>query len=285
MVTGIIIALVIAGVVIAVLGSKKKSKPAPVVPVELGPSRPGILYGYFGCYGNQVSEVKEHTNVHMEMLWEGWTKGIENCTLADKPIILNIQPQCFTDPNLGNVKYNSHGMIELRVLLNRFKSAGLLGKIIALYPVDEPDLCNISVSDLTQMANDVREVISEFPELLGCKLAVFYTGREDYRGIELFDWVGFDDYGNDNSYLNDGKYQRFRNKLNDSQRIMLIPGGCAPWHTNPAQFYIRAQEDTKVIAIIPFIWIDNYGNSTELGIRSNPNEYVKIGKLITEKPA
>ena len=47
-------------------------------------------------------------------------------------------------------------------------------------------------------------------------------------------------------------------------------------------FYEKAQQDPKVIAMIPFIWIDHWANTQNLGIHSNgmAPTYIAVAQAI-----
>jgi hypothetical protein len=74
-------------------------------------------------------------------------------------------------------------------------------------------------------------------------------------GIGSFDWCGFDNYGT--PIFTNGDYDRFVAKLTPNQRVTLVPGGADPWRDNPAPFNAKAQSDSRVVLILPFLWMDN----------------------------
>lgn len=266
----IVLAVVAAVVLVACKGGGSTPKPPPAEPVVFPPSRPGLYFGYFGSDDTQPSETRDHTNIFFEMAWGGITdRVIARIADAAIPTVLAVDAEMFTNDTPRVYLGKNLAQANLREKFNMMKMSGVLQYVAALYPLDEPDLQNYGEDIIKQYTADLREVMAEYPELVGKPLAVFYADHQNYPGIRYFDWVGFDDYGHREKIFTDGKYSQFRSLVQGNQRIMLIPGGADPWKQDPTKFYEKAQSDSAVIAIIAFIYLDNAGGSTNLGIRSN----------------
>jgi hypothetical protein len=174
-------------------------------------------------------------------------------------------------------------------------SQGLLDTVAAFYPLDEPDRCGLSDSQLV----DAVAIIHAHPLTAGkpvaaifsCDIAQKYGGLYDYNGghefgpaLRAYDWVGFDCYGVGNIFTDpawhwlgrDGPsyYDNFKAQLDlPRQQIMLVPQASigddvflgAP--DDPQLFASKAASDLSVILMLPFTWFDlpDYP-----GVRSQP---------------
>lgn len=252
----------------------------PVVPSN---RRNKLYFGYFGASDEQVNEVADHVNMWFEPCWGGVNVGISHMQKIKLPTIFVIDYALWTNTSPRTYVGSEKAKQQLRDTFNKLKAADVLKYVIALYPIDEPDLkeTNISANDLLIANMDIREVAAEYSELKNVPLCVTYCGWSDYRAIEDFDWVGFDDYPARENIFTNGQYSQLKAKLKPSQKITLFPGGAAPWMQDPKPFYRKAIEDDQVIAIIPFIWLDEWAGTTNKGIRTVcAPSYREIGKLI-----
>lgn len=271
-------------------GSTSSPQPLPADPGPppiVAPSRRGLYFGYFGADDNQIDETKDHVNFYFEAMWSDLDPAIDRMNRMDLPTVLAITPWVYGSTN-GNGIWDHYLGTEtvtknLRELFDKLRAYRCLNRIIVLYPLDEPELNGISADVIEQANKDIRSVMNEYEELKDAKLMVTYQGTELYPGIEYYDIVGFDDYDmREGIFIPGGKYDRLRERLRDDQMLTLFPGGANPWRTDPTEFYQKAQTDDKVWGIIPFIWLDYAGGSTELGIKSNrlATWYAAYGKEI-----
>ena len=235
-----------------------------------------LNYGYFGSHPTQLDETKDHVNLYMAMDWDGEAEQIA-------------QMQRAKALGIPNLLYLPEAYLSEDATRNRLKALSaldLLGNVKAAYLYDEPDLAGFSAQQVNTATALARRVLAEFG--LSIPLAVIYTGRETYPGIESYDWIGFDAYGEREQIFSNGKYDRLKSKLRPDQRIILVPGGADVWRQDPSAFLAKAQSDPQVTLIMPFIWRDlaDPANGAMLGIRSNglAPAYRAIGKTITGKP-
>ena len=137
----------------------------------------------------------------------------------------------------------------------------------------------------------------EFRELLA---KVFDLVKGNYGAFVVptgYDWVGVDCYGNFNS-CGDGSqsvtwyYDRIRDKLNPSQRMIIVPDGSSV--SNPpsqeelvsrAEKYLAlAQSDPSFVGAFTFLW-QSFSNIT--GTRDLPivkEKYKQVGGSIIREP-
>lgn len=255
----------------------------PGPPPIIAPSRKGLYYGYYGALNPQIEETLDHVNLLFEPAWDGVDAAIDRMGRSSLPTVFVVSPQVYTGENWSTYLGKEVAQKNLRELFNKLRDYNVLKNIVGLYPVDEPELGNLTTEVITQVNADIREVMKEYAELANCKLVVTYTARETFPGIASYDVIGFDDYDQrEKIFEAGGKYDRLRAKLREDQMLTLFPGGADPWRTNPSAFYVKAQSDPKVWAIIPFIWLDNAGGTTNLGIKSNGTSawYAAYGKAI-----
>jgi hypothetical protein len=253
--------------------------PPPVV----GPPRADLYFGYFGNDDSSIAETAGHVNLEFEMGWGDPSTPAARQTISDRHVErIAAAHAAGVDAVVLGVDYLMYsgnqyrdGRVELRALFTQLQYANLLHNVVAIYPIDEPDNAGVSEVTIIQVNADIRAVMAEFYELRDAKLAVIY-GQEGHNtpGISAYDWAGFDDYDRGQSIFVNGEYIDFRARLNDQQRVIIVPGGADKWRTDPHEFSAKAQNDPKVIAVVPFIWLDNAGGSNWAGIRSNGMKHV-----------
>jgi len=234
------------------------------------PSRPGLFYGYYGSCPTCLAGFQDHVNLLMTFPpWDGEQQSIDDMTRAALPTILGTP----TDP------------VALQSLLTDLRNANVLRYVVALYPLDEPNLTGWTNATILPVLAQQRAVAAKFVELANVKLAVIYGPGSTLPGIGPggYDWVGFDDY-NAGDYAADGELDIFESQLLPTQRVMMVPGGADPWHTDPRPFYIRAQSDPQVLVILPFLWRD-YSQGRGIGNNGQAPVYRPYGLAISHPPS
>lgn len=226
--------------------------------VAAAPDRKDLLYGYFGDCDTCVAETKGHANLAMVMGWGApgaMERHATEAVAAKQHILLAVCWACGAD--------------NLRWQFATLRAAGVLSEVVALYPVDEPDVAGLTAAQVIALCALVREVAAEYPELAGVALAAVY-GSVGTEGIEQFDWVGRDFYGH-------GAIVPIRLP---NQRLILIPGGADPWREDPATFIDTANRTPAVVLILPFLWRDPI---TARGIATNGlgQTYCQAGVRVT----
>ena len=239
-----------------------------------------LYYGYYGNRDTQLQETQNHTNLLVELGHGGEEFQVSSIAAWRKPTILGLQSQVW----IGSPPFilNPNAEAQVRIKLQRLHSLGLLQYVVALYPVDEPDL-TAQDNDVAFVLDMLRRVAAEFPELAGVKLAVIYAPSGRLPNLDKFDWVGIDNYAIGAQVLG-ATYDDLGAQLRPDQKTILIPGGYIG--ADPAPFTERALSDSRVAAMIPFIWYDNAdpANNVIAGIRSNgmAAAYCAAGKAITK---
>jgi hypothetical protein len=255
--------LVILGAIVAILfacgGGSSQTATAP--PIEAVRPRTDVLYGYFGDV--HTSEVKDHTNVQMLMGWmsASYVQAANAGAIA---------------PDMKFIYYSGWNLDTIRWQLTQFRSLGLLGSIVAIYPEDEPDVQGRSAKEVGSLLDNLKVLMLEFPELKDVKYAVIY-GSNGTPGIERYDWVGMDAY---NTGLSPTLH--IKSLLRPDQQLILVPGGS--YGERPEPFVQYAQSDTQVVWICPFIWEAPAGQQMP-SIKDYiiKEAYVAAGKEITGK--
>lgn len=278
---------ILAVLVAAVLSSCGGGSSPPADLPKPTTLRTDLYYGYYGSYssrmllgenqGDQLTEVKDHTNLFMASRWGGPAEQItqlQEATAAGMAIVLDF-------PEPYEIQYGTTAPrdlvaaeIRVRTRLKQLNDLGLLKNVVSLYPQDEPEQFNIGNDWINETNAMIRRVAAEFS--FTPKLSVFYTYKQQWPGISTYDWVGFDNYDQGDKIFTDGSYNAMKAKLRPDQSIMLIPGGCDKWRNQPEQFYYMAQNDKQVKVLMPFLWRDNAdpGAGAGRGIRSNGLDFV-----------
>lgn len=255
---------------LVMIGCMKLTTPADTYP---GP-RDTIHYGYYGDMAFQFDETKDHVNTVWIASWDGhpmsWADSVflrtAQASVAGKKVVIMM-----TNDTYVNGKFNYNVLLELEDLLTKLSGTDYPSSVVALYPQDEPDYNGIPADEVVKGNAAIRTTLAKFSKFKNLPLAVFYTGQELYPGIESYDWVGFDEYDAGEKALG-AKYRRMVARLRDDQRTMIIPGGCDKWRQDPRPFVDFALKNPRVIAVVPFIWIDQADSTNPdvgLGIRSN----------------
>lgn len=238
--------------------------------------RADLYYGYYLTSPEQVKETLTHVNI----IWVGGPWGedvaIANMQQAQLPAVVDISNQVYAITSGGKHIAAPNREDNLRILLNKLRATDTLKYVIALYPIDEPDISVASEQDVLDVNKSVRIVMSEYVELKNCALAVIYANGTRF-GLATYDWLGFDAYGDKSSIFTNGKYSSFVATLTEKQRIILVPGGYVG--QDPTPFFNKAETDSKVLLLLPFLWADT---TDFLGIRSLPirNDYCLVGEQI-----
>lgn len=237
------------------------------------PLRTDLLFGYYGGCMPEILEEAPHAN-----LWwaTGWCQGTGSWFLdmaqelqaargaGIKNVVLALAPTMVWGPNAA---------AEASFQFQRLAATGqLVGwDSITLYPQDEPDVHGYTDAQMTAAITAIRAAAKPYAEFAGAKLAVIYNCRSPMKpGLASFDWIGCDNYGAGCAALD----ELSAIPLTSGQRLMVVPGGADPWRQDPACFTSFAERTPSVIAIVPFIWFDDYSDITRpgsgpKGIRSN----------------
>ncbi|MGB3068436.1 MAG: hypothetical protein WBC18_07810 [Ottowia sp.] len=274
----IILAVAVAAIILA-SRSGSDSKPS---------NRP--LFGYYGCFGNQVAEVADHTNLHWEAFWDGLQKGIDNIRTAAKFTVIDVGSQLFE--GAAPKTFRPDAEARLRSLFNDLQNAGVLHLVKMIVPMDEPNLPeNRACADLPEAVGAIRALALSYPELSGVLLGCIYYNGAPKCHTDLFDVVGFDDYEPGANILSpNGAYEKFRETLRPGQRTMLIPGGgygpskWEPKQQDPVPFVSYAMSNPEVLMIVPFLWRYPAHGGDMVGIVDLPvkDAYIAAGKSILE---
>jgi hypothetical protein len=242
-------------------GSTSSSPSTP--PVPPAPRTPP-LFAYFGLASRQIEETADHVTAVMTPDWGNWDDPADRERIAHATIdallaarahgieraIVSCGFLCFT------AMYRYRGVEDLVAFRQRVEAAGLASMVTALYPIDEPDGHPTSDAVMTQAYSEIR---AAWP---GPAIAVIYGDMGHFPGLSAVDWAGRDDYGRGNGVL-----ERLP-PIRGDQRWIVVPGGCDPWRQDPQAFVEFAQRE-NVAWFCPFIWLDQWGGTSNAGIRSN----------------
>lgn len=252
------------------------------------------LYGFYASADNpndltlpldptiktSVEETANFVNVVMVGHWKGETEIISD---SQKSVELGVTKLIV--PVLNYYNPNTSRFEGVLNLLNDMRNLGLLQYVVAVYPIDEPNVNN-PAGDFGAALDDLRAQLDTMDDTKNIKLfSIYGPVRFGFANIQKYDWVGYDDYD-----LRDTVFATIdstvRPLLKPGAKIVLVPGGFTPYQQDPASFYTYAQTHADVALIMPFIWIDVKANDIS-GIRSNPTRqiYINLGCAIVGKPS
>lgn len=245
--------------------------PAPP-PAPPGPSRAGLLYGYFGTQDGQIAATAPHVDIVHIGAWGDWTSpagrdvmmadmvrwGHEAVSGGVNRLMFTLDWCLFTQTTPKKLLPEATAVQRLTAFFDRLTFEGLDTHAFAWYLVDEPNITenNLSETQLTTAIATVRSITS-YTQLNNIPIAAVYGHTGSYPGVQLFDWTGFDDYGA--PIFTNGAYNSFVSLLTAAQKTIILPGGGDPWREDPASYYNKAQADTRVVMIMPFKWFGTDG--------------------------
>jgi hypothetical protein len=182
--------------------------------LSYGPAGAAPSYmSYFGL-GTNITETQDHVNLYWVVSW-GWDSDEILSELADAKsrgmrAIVHTEFAFF----IGSGQYANTCPYTPRPdaaarwdsFAQALSQRGLLNTVAAFYPLDEPDVCNVSASDVLAALNVIRThpltTGKPVAVIFGCDIAKKYGGPYGNNGhpygnaMRSFDWVGVDCYGN-----------------------------------------------------------------------------------------
>jgi hypothetical protein len=259
--------------------------------------------------GSAFGEALDHVNLYWAISWTGDRNDIKaqlrEATRNRVRAMLHAEFIFFE----GSCPYATRTDAATRwhALAAELAAEGLLDAVVAVYPLDEPDLCGVGDGQM----QDVIAIIHAEPLTRDKKVAGLFTvdvakkwgghyhlthDEHAYGGsLRAFDWVGFDCYGCstifsetawDTVRFDPSKpgfvtvpgptlYDNFKSQLDlTRQQVILVPkaslGGAlfADAYDDPVEFYARASADPDVALLLPFTWFDQPNGAQ--GVRSIP---------------
>ena len=263
----ILLLLAIAVIIAALVMSKAK---AGDITIPEAPQRSDLLFGYYGCTGDQVAETQGHVNLHWECFWGGVDKAIADMRAANMTTVLDLGGPTLSDYGALPRTIRPDAEAQLRALFDRLHSEGVLHLVKYLLPSDEPNLPeNGSVHLLPEIMPLIRRVAVSYPALVGVQYGCVYYSDLPMDHIELFDVVGFDQYEEKSGIFAPGAlYERMKKRLRPDQKTWLVPG--ATYGQDPQPFLNFANGNDEVLGIVPFLWRNPHGDPKFDGIHSMP---------------
>ena len=270
--TFVIIAALIA---IAIFFKLKKGKPKDIdFPVV--PPRKGLFVGYYGGMHDQAEKTKGYINVWWECQFQGHVKSADNIVMAGVATVISLGPQLFERFQQGGRNHRLHPNAEqqLTEYFEYLRSRDALQFVKAVTPFDEPNTNVIDADSLRESVMIIHRVAAKFSELNGLKLAIIYAAKPKYWDcIELFDFVGVDDYEELSGFLVSDVYKEIKALLRPDQKMIILPGGAFGQDLIP---FIRfAHGNEEVGAILAFTWLDPIVEADKwigLGNDANPKK-------------
>lgn len=252
------------------------------MPEPASVQRNDLFFGYYLTFGNQVQETKDHVNLIHESGWFGADQTIASMRSHGKATMLSLSSECYASPTQPQPN------VEERVTgtLLRLQQAGVLSQVVALYPIDEPDLHGLNDAQVTEVNAAVRKAAAKFPELANVKLAVIYTNKNLLPGFASYDWIGMDAYEMGADVLVSAQWKATLARLQPEQRLILVPGGGDPWRQNPEAFRRYAHRTPQVVLLMPFMWATrhddpNVPDMPGIGTNGMAPTYRAVGLEIT----
>jgi hypothetical protein len=253
------------------------------------PYRPGILYGYFGDDIDAAAQVAGHTNLYMSASWGGVPGAITNIDRARKAGLteLVVSPEGRRFNGVSFVWDDAEATVDrINAWMAALQLAGVLDgmNLRGIYWCDEP---NSLEEGFVRSVNSMLRAIASTP------LWTIFSGDPKLTarpgldaGPGAWDVVGVDNYDVGCGALGSLNDELARRMPSGARRV-LVPGAVGGLYSqaDPSCFENFAYSHPDVLAIMPFIWIDNW-RGTELGIHGIPalrDAYTALGKRITAR--
>lgn len=247
--------------------------------------RPDLLVGYYSTNDEQPNEVKAHVNLNWETQFQGVAGVVRHMQIMKCSTVLDVSPQLYTRKEVNGetrTVLNNKDLAEdgLRELFDAMAAGGVLRYVLGITPIDEPNHRPGVMDTVPEALATLKKIINEYNELTGVNLVCIYATGNPYGSIEMFDWVGFDDYGKRTSVLEKrgGLYGQLTRQLRSTQKTIIIPGGT--FGQDPVPFINFAHANKEVVAVLGFLWhkVDNLEEDFT-GIVGSPeplkNSYIK----------
>jgi len=279
------------------------------------------FFSYYGL-GDHFAEARDHVNLYWVVSWSNDRGDVKAQLREARSAGVNalLHPEFLFFEGSCPARVRSDAAARWRAFATELAAEQLLDAVVAVYPLDEPDLCGVPDADV----QDVVAMIRDEPLTRDKKVAALFTvdvakrwgghyrlthREHEYAGsLRAFDWVGFDCYGCDSIYTETAwdtvrfdsskpgfvtvpgptLYENFKSQLDLArQQIIIAPkasiGGpvLGDRYDDPALHYWNASGDPDVILLAPFTWFDQEGGIQ--GVRSNPAlraAYAYIGRDI-----
>lgn len=258
------------------------------------PCRQGLLFGYFGTQLGQPAQTMDHVNLAHIGSWGDWSTPQGRADLMDAMvmqahqavssgitrIMFTIDWCLLTPTNPRELLPESTAVSFLTTFVRRIIGEGLAPYTYAWYVVDEPNIPEVALSaaEVTTICTLVRTVTNGSPVESLPLCTTYGTGNNDRPGIDMFDWVGIDNYGA--NVTTNGQYAALVAHLRPDQHTVLIPGGSDPWREDPRTYYDWAQGDQRVVWIMPFMWFSPTGGNDAIDHNGMAPQYQAIGRLV-----
>jgi hypothetical protein len=263
---------------------RSKTPSAPAMPPLPAALRTDLFFGYFHTFDNQAAETAEHVNIMFESGWFGAQATAASMKAHGKRTILCLSVECY-DWADGAVTPRADAVDRMAATFSALRAAGVLGQVVALYPIDEPDLTGKSDSDILAMCAAVRSAARPFAVLAGVKLAVIYANKNTLPGMAAFDWVGLDDYPAREGVLASPIFTNLLAQMLPHQELILVPGGADPFRQDPEAFRRFAHSDPRVVGILAFMWARQYpGTLPGIGTNGMADKYRALGLELCARP-
>jgi len=227
------------------------------------PTTRQCYFGYFGDNPTIVEETNDHVNLCMPFGWPVGNTAIDvgkKAKAAGQKIML---------PVWGEGMDEAHH----KWFFGQCEQAGILDAVVAIYPMDEPDVAGKTDAWVKAMLKQIRGVADGFPAIADAPMAVFYGPDGKTPGIDDYDWIGRDDYGQGPQVL----------PLKSNQRLMIIAGGSSPWRESPDSYVAYAQAHPEVVVMQGFMWLAPNDNTTGIKVNGMAASYRAAGKTLTGK--
>lgn len=208
--------------------------PVPLPTPEPVPAPRKLHFGYYGSMAGQREETADHVTYNFAPGWDGSGLPLTGPTVLFAP---SGEP--------------------LDATLRTVQQQGGLHHIIALYPQDEPDVNNMTDAQTVakfEAARAAARAVGIDPPIMVC------YGAEGTPGIAAADIIGRDRYGMGPQHIG---------LVRAGQKRFYVPGGCNPWREDPVQYAQAALDDPDAWGVMAFIWLDQWGGTQHLGVRSN----------------
>jgi hypothetical protein len=242
--------------------------------------RSDLWFAYYLTFDNQAEETADHVTMVHESGWFGVDATIASMRAHGKPVMLDLSASVYQGSKVQPDPYR-RAAAEFQAL----KDAGVLHQVVALYPIDEPEIHGIDDAAVTWVNGEIRRAASAFPELAGVRLAVIYTSKNVLPGFDSYDWIGMDDYDMGAGLLVSHEWMAIMDRLQPHQGAFLVPGGGDPWRQDPEAFRRYAHSTPKVVGIMPFMWSPRRGQGDAPGIGANglASVYRAVGREISRQ--
>lgn len=225
-----------------------------------------LEFGFFGDFPGQTDKTKTGVTYVFPMDWGDWTTQEEGIQITIINMLKEAKANGINKAVIGvgfltwDSKWNLKGTGKLQAFKSVLQQEGLYDMVIAVYPLDEPD---VAIKQHGLIEGVLQAGLLNVKAVFSDKKVMAIYGDEGIGMPEqaFFDWVGKDKYGSGLIVAS----------LMAGQKGVLVRGGANPWREDAQTAVDYANQHDDIAIVVGFVfggYTDPNGNFQQ-GMENN----------------